>query len=392
MKIGYLSNNYPEKRCIIDKIKQGSYYKISAFNDKTALTFKVLKKMNFPLPINIKTRGEFIFKSQKNFDVDIVHTFNTVCKIKTPWLSTFETTIPRMYKTMEYHHENSIIDVNQRLKNTFRLLGEKYCRRLIALSDCNYNIQQSILQEVIPDIAKEIMNKTIVLPPPQITLSNKKDIEKKYNDYSKEIRFIFIGRDFFRKGGKEALNVLCELRKNYNIKFTIISSINYGDYATHTTKNDKNRVIELIKKNKDWITWFKSLRNEEVLKLCNNSHVGILSTWADTYGYSILEMQANGCPVITTNIRAIPEINNNNCGWVCEVPKNQYGEGLYSNDLSRKNMSSMIMQKLRTHIINICNNRNLVYKKAVSALSRIEKEHSPQKYSSMLYQIYQDSI
>ena len=41
--------------------------------------------------------------------------------------------------------------------------------------------------------------------------------------------------------------------------------------------------------------------------------VGLLPTWAESYGYSVLEMQACGLPVVTTNIRALPETNV--CGW-----------------------------------------------------------------------------
>ncbi|MFW2788163.1 glycosyltransferase, partial [Acinetobacter baumannii] len=55
-------------------------------------------------------------------------------------------------------------------------------------------------------------------------------------------------------------------------------------------------------------------------------HIGLLPTWADTFGYSVLEFQACGCPVISTDVRALSEINNNDIGWLINVDKNKYGE------------------------------------------------------------------
>ena len=63
-----------------------------------------------------------------------------------------------------------------------------------------------------------------------------------------------------------------------------------------------------------WISYVPKLTNNETLELMKKSHIGLLPTYADTYGYSVLEFQAAGCPVITTNVRALPEINNNNLG------------------------------------------------------------------------------
>ena len=39
------------------------------------------------------------------------------------------------------------------------------------------------------------------------------------------------------------------------------------------------------------------------------SHIGLLPTYNDSYGYSVIEFFSYGCPVITTNILALPEIN-----------------------------------------------------------------------------------
>ncbi|WP_125140102.1 glycosyltransferase family 4 protein [Clostridium transplantifaecale] len=72
----------------------------------------------------------------------------------------------------------------------------------------------------------------------------------------------------------------------------------------------------------------------------------LLPTFADTYGYSLLEMQACGLPVVSTNVRAMPEINDNECGWIAKLPVNEYGEALYSTEQSRNKMKMELRNEL----------------------------------------------
>lgn len=60
-------------------------------------------------------------------------------------------------------------------------------------------------------------------------------------------------------------------------------------------------------------------------------HIGLLPTFGDTFGFSVLEMQACGCPVITSNNYALPEINNKEIGWICDIQESikKYGEDYF---------------------------------------------------------------
>ena len=60
--------------------------------------------------------------------------------------------------------------------------------------------------------------------------------------------------------------------------------------------------MKKIIKGSDWITHYETLPNDYVLELMREQHVGLLPTWSDTYGYSVLEFQGIGVPVITTNV------------------------------------------------------------------------------------------
>lgn len=69
----------------------------------------------------------------------------------------------------------------------------------------------------------------------------------------------------------------------------------------------------------DWISWYKNISNREVLEIIKRCHIGFLPTYEDTYGFCVLEMQACGVPVVTTNSNALSEFNNDDCGWIIDM-------------------------------------------------------------------------
>jgi len=88
---------------------------------------------------------------------------------------------------------------------------------------------------------------------------------------------------------------------------------------------ERKKLKSLILDNLDRITYYEYLPNNEILELMKYKiQVGMLPTRGDTYGYSVLEFQASGCPVISTDVRALLEINNEDCGWIINVPKNKF--------------------------------------------------------------------
>ena len=96
--------------------------------------------------------------------VNLIHTFNTVCDTKIPWISTFETAIPRSDQTtFEYWKCHQTAD--RFTKKAFRLLCKNNCKAIIAISEATKNIQLKLME--ILDIEKRniISDKLIVLPP-----------------------------------------------------------------------------------------------------------------------------------------------------------------------------------------------------------------------------------
>ena len=122
------------------------------------------------------------------------------------------------------------------------------------------------------------------------------------------------------------------------------------------------------------------------------SHIGLLPTFGDTYGFSVLEMQACGCPVITSNIFALPEINNSEVGWVIDLDKYQDQfkkpqiEQKYVNDIENALIDGMY--KI-IHEIVIKDTAEELYEKALGSVKNIVSYHDPIEYRKKLVEIYE---
>ena len=386
MIIGYVNNYYPDIRCIIDKVHHDNveYRKIK--NDKMYIN-KILKKMG----VLKNNHNEFYFQS-KNDKYDILHTFNYVCNVRKPWITTFETILPRMQETLKFHHEEQKIDKTKHLYRNLSLLHNSNCKKIIALSDCAYNIQKDFLIQ-IDSSANEIINKTIVLHPPQKILTTEEEIKAKYQNFNEKIEFVFVGNLFFRKAGDIIIETLKNyVKQGYRIHLNLISKLEYGDDVSLSTADDSMKYKKIIEEN-DFITLYQNIPNSEVLKIIKKSHIGLLPTFADTYGYSVLEMQAMGVPVVTTNVRALSEINNEKCGWICKLETNKYNEALYSREDSRIEMKERLKTEFNKSIEEILNSNVDIYQeKGIQSLNRIKKEHNEEEYSKKLFKIYSESI
>ncbi|MBW6466565.1 MAG: glycosyltransferase [Brevefilum sp.] len=324
--------------------------------------------------------------------VDLLHFFNGISYGKNPWISNFETFLPRIKGLLaKYHQKPEVIRLDRLEQRAFDALSGDSCKRLIALSECSSRIQRDLLSRISID-TEAINQKLTVLHPPQVKMINTYD--EKELDIRGPIRFMLVGAGFFRKGGREILRVFERLvrQDGYSIELVIISSLRMDKYAAHETEADVAWVKNKIAANKDWITHHTSLPNDQVLELMRSVHVGLLPTYADTYGFSVLEFQANGVPVITTNIRALPEINDEKAGWLIDVPRDDLGEALYSTSEQRNQLSSAIENGLEKIIREIFADLGCLRLKGMASLEKIEREHHPGDYALKMREFYQDAL
>lgn len=192
---------------------------------------------------------------------------------------------------------------------------------------------------------------------------------------------------FFCKGGEELIDVFISLRNKIDMELTVVSALLTDDYATNTNSNDITRVKNKILSCSD-ITLLSNINNDDVIELMRSHHVGILLSYAETYGYSVLEFQSTGCPVISTDIRALSEINSDSYGWIINVPKNELGEAIYNTELDRSIIKLKIESQLKKIIVDINESRSAIEYKSERCITRIKEQHSVDRFSQTLMDIY----
>ena len=324
--------------------------------------------------------------------VDLLHLFNGISYGHIPWVSTFETILPRFRNVVQRTHGSSPGFVSEwKLRKAFEALASNTCKQIIALSNCTVNIQRELLAE-FSTYGEKIERKLVVMHPPQDVLVS--EFADKQIDLHGRIKFMFVGNAFFRKGGREIIDTISMLRDqyHYDIELTIVSDLRIDGYAAKVNPEEIQRTAAFIQGNREWINYFPQLPNSEVLDMMKKAHIDLLPTYADTYGYSILEFQAAGCPVITTNVRSLPEINDNDKGWVIEVPKNRMGEAIYSTDTDRMVIREAIRKGLEKVVHEIFADKSIIPTKSEKAILSIKTSHSREGFSSRMKNIYLNAI
>lgn len=305
---------------------------------------------------------------------NLLHLVNSISASSTPWISTFSHYLPRW---------------NMISRFGMSLLAGKACRKLIAISAFAFAYEEALIDRH-PMYREAIRQKLVVLHPAQPALIPSFEVKELDRD---AVVCTIVGADFFRKGGMEILRATERLaRQGYPIRLNIVSSLDAGDYASHAGGEEVRQAERMIAGLPGVVRHYRSLPNDKVLTMFKNSHVGLLPTYDDIYGYSVLEAQAAGCPVISTDICALPEINNDEIGWMIRVPKDSFGIAYRKRDAQRKRLSREIEEQLFTHLRSICDNPGIAMDKGRRALARITAECRPEDRSAALERIYGEAM
>lgn len=378
MNIGYINPEYGTRRNVLSCWQSDVFY----YRIRPWMSFlnKAFPRSDFVRKFSRMTaaayNGGVLFNFRK---IDLLHMWNRVPVFPStlPFVVSFEDTVPRNFGVRDLYFEKCIN----------RLLSDK-CRRLIAFSECaklhqqNFNIKHEIT---------EIDSKINVLLPPQDLLITEDEIYAKFKKVI-PLKLVFVGKAFFRKGGYAVVRALTRLKQKVPLKLTIIGNVDYFDYAASKNVDDSNKAKQLIEDNKDWIDYYPVMPNCNVLKLLKEAHVGLLPTRDDTFGYSVLEMQAAGMPCITTDVWSLPEVNNDSCGFIIPLKKNNLRQANYFTDDGIENLENTIEISLMRIFEYIFDNLHVLNEKALLSRKNILKNHSPEKFSDRLYQIYKESI
>ncbi|MEA4811205.1 MAG: glycosyltransferase family 4 protein [Anaerolineaceae bacterium] len=396
MKIGVLAyryNYYANQRIIVGKVPECTYIPVhDLYSVQRNLAFRLNQIIGKPLIPTFNLNNQF-----EDFDlnrVDLFHFSNGISYGKTPWVASFETILPRFSELLNRHQgeKEGFMRMTPLVKKGLDALAGKACKRIIAWSQCSAAIQEDLLKAFPSDYSQPILSKMRVLYPPQAALVD--SVSHREYDSKHPIRFILVGAAFFRKGGRELLQAFEKLVKEEGLplKLVVVSALRPEPYAAHETEADAIWAKKKLTQNPEWVEYYPSLENAKVLELVKGCDVGLLPTWADTYGLSVHEAQACGLPVITTNSRALPEMNNDQLGWLISVPQNRFKEACYNTPEEREILSNVIRQGLETVIREIAYNPQQIAQKGSLALEMIRGQHHPIQYAESLREIYRQAL
>ena len=400
MKIGILSKNYAAQRLFLDKLPECQYKDVRFYNWclwKNAYLWglKAIGKLKMS-PEEMVAKLFYDFKMIIPTGCDVFHFFNCINLGKhSKWVISVESGVPwpvSVTRCVESEDADlSSIAQDKYVERRIKALANPNCLGLLALSHCTENIQREIIKQ-FPQYESIIAKKMITLLPPQKLVIN--DVKEKRVTWNEEepLTFIYVGSDFYRKGGRETVQVLSELHKRYSFKLILISSMAVDEKRYMRTENDEKESKYLIERNKDWIEYYDRLPNTEVLEKMKKAHVCLLPTWMDTFAYSVLEAQACGTPVISTSLRALTEINNKNVGWLIDVPVNRLNNPLHLTREQQDIFSEKLLNGLYDKVEYVLKHHEEIKDKAMRCLIKINDYHSPQKYEEKLRMVYQGRI
>ena len=269
-----------------------------AFNGPRQSRHRVRVRRYLPLnKVLSNLDGITVFSPADTAGADLVHAFNRVPLGLKPFVIGFESHLPRVWGL-----ENSAYE-----RFLFANLLAKRCRRIIAISQyAARNFRENLAAAPVSDDARSLLGAKLEIRYPNLNVPADLPAEREVAD---EISVTFVGTHFGRKGGCVVARMAeMSLGRRLPIRFNVVSSLRVGGPIwTDPSRDDFfDRFLSLLQLPN--VTHAMSMPNDRVRALLAKSHVCLLPTFADTFGFSALEAMASGTPVLATAQAALPEI------------------------------------------------------------------------------------
>lgn len=245
---------------------------------------------------------------------DLVHAWRRVPIGPTPFVVGFDWHLP-----LTWEHSPQSFEM---LMDT--LLSAK-CRRIVASSQAAASAMLH-RHEKHPRY-KELRAKTVV----RLPSVNIPDTQDWFDPNKKidELRLVFVGDHFARKGGCVAVKVAEKaLAAGVPLHITIVSSQICGVWTDPTRASFFDPYLKLS--GLPNITLLKNLPKGETLDLIGRSHLTLMPTLGDALEYTVMEGMARYTPAIVTATSSFPEYVDANSGVLLPVETTCQGEWKHS--------------------------------------------------------------
>ena len=352
--------NYPPKGIEYigiskDTIK-GRYYEHKKLKEKLGA---LLQKLKIPRMIPIKP-GRF----------DLIHSSRGIIPLTIkPWV-------------MDIEHVHSFFGLNPKfIKKRFwkkfieKTLAKKNCKAILCHCDATKQAFFNYLD------CSKFEEKIKVLYPASHIL----DIKKKKHD---KIKILCVLSLFEQKGGLFVLEAFSRLEKKYkNIELLAKADFPEKIKEKYNSKNIK------------YIPYFGDLvpREELIKSIYAKADIFVYPTFADSFGFSLIDALSVGLPVIATNLFACPEIvQNKKNGFILRIPRYELEKGFfqhYSPAKMTKLEKEQFTRELEKKIEELIKNKKLREKMSKESFKLVnEGKFSIKKRNEVLRAVYEDAL
>jgi glycosyltransferase involved in cell wall biosynthesis len=281
------------------------------------------------LPFNYisrKLEGVTVYNPLPLRHFDIIHAFNRIPIGMTPFLIGFESHLPRAFGM-----EGTVFCRKMR-----EILASDRCRAIVAISEFakrEFLRQHSCAEEY------DTLKAKLQVRSPNLAVAENPGARDKYA--GREIRLLFVGSHFGRKGGSVAVRMAeIALRRNIPLLVDVVSDLQVGatSWTDPIMPGYFDGDIALLKLPN--VRYHGRLPNKAVLNLITQAHFALLPTFSDSFGYSAIEAMAVGTPVIATAQAALPEfIRDGQNGILLPLATDQFGEWIHCNHRDRASLT-----------------------------------------------------
>jgi glycosyltransferase involved in cell wall biosynthesis len=191
-----------------------------------------------------------------------------------------------------------------------------------------------------------------VIPPPMPLNRPKEENEGR--------TILFLGRDFERKGGRIALQILSELSRDFDLQMLYVGPIK---------DSGLRRMLLETRRLKHYPNPSDETLYGEIYPAAD---IFFLPTSAEAFGLSILEAMSYGIPVVSSNLPPIAEICGESSGCFLSAPNHIDG--------------------YRSNLLRLIESKELREASGRMARRRIEAEYSPEKVGRSLVSVYESAL
>lgn len=304
-----------------------------------------------------KTLGQGLCLLKNKGQCTFLHSYNKIPLQKIPWLIEVESYLPRFF---ELNIRNPFIE--NWIRNQ---LNGPYCKKIIFKSQYANNINKSKLKRWnIPSSKYEVIYQSVDVFEP---------IEKSDDTFN----ISFVGRNFFRKGGRELLRAF---KRNKKDDWRLSIATNFeSDYGPiNPTPESTDRIRKQIDEDPQ-INLTVNCAHDSIPSLLLKSHVYVSATYADTFNTSVTEALGCGLPVITTDVGGIPEmVEDHHNGFLYRNPMIEDSDAIseyIGEKLQTLYQDSMLRKQMSARSLDIAKAK-FSHEKRVAAYVRIYREVS----------------